>query len=228
MFQPMISLRGDYQRVLRSAGIACHERQSAHDGCRSAAEHRTLDLDQWVLTQTLKKLAAHRHRNPDTRLIVPLGSGSVLVPTSPPGWRRHCAPRSCPPTASVSSSRTARSTVRSSRPRTSSSACARSLSAGVADIHSANDPIPDLALLRPQFARIDVALAQALTDSDATNTLLKPLIDSLHQEQIASIMPGVEGAGVMAVLWQLGVNFIQGNYLQAATAEMQYEFTDLT
>ena len=41
-------------------------------------------------------------------------------------------------------------------------------------------------------------------------------------------MPGVEGAGVMAVLWQLGVNFIQGNYLQAATAEMQYEFTDLT
>ena len=98
----------------------------------------------------------------------------------------------------------------------------------VADIHSANNPIPDLALLHPQFARIDVALAQALTDSDATNTLLKPLIDSLHQEQIASIMPGVEGAGVMAVLWQLGVNFIQGNYLQAATAEMQYEFTDLT
>ena len=41
-------------------------------------------------------------------------------------------------------------------------------------------------------------------------------------------MPGGGGAGGLAGLWQRGVNFIQGNYLQAATAEMQYECTDLT
>ena len=57
--------------------------------------------------------------------------------------------------------------------------------------------------------------------------LLKPLVESLHREQIASIMPGVEGAGVLAVLWQLGVNFIQGDYLQAPQAQMHYDFTDL-
>ena len=40
-------------------------------------------------------------------------------------------------------------------------------------------------------------------------------------------MPKVEGAGVLAVLWQLGVNFIQGDYLQPAQPQMHYDFTDL-
>ena len=97
----------------------------------------------------------------------------------------------------------------------------------VSDVHSGNNPIPELLHLRPQFARIAEALAPALGDTDGTNTLLKPLIESLHREQIASIMPRVEGAGVLAVLWQLGVNFIQGDYLQAPQPQMHYDFTDL-
>ncbi len=97
----------------------------------------------------------------------------------------------------------------------------------VAEVHSGDNPLPELLHLRPQFARIAERLAPALTDTESTNTLLKPLVESLHREQIASIMPGVEGAGVLAVLWQLGVNFIQGDYLQAPQAQMHYDFTDL-
>jgi len=97
----------------------------------------------------------------------------------------------------------------------------------VSDVHSGDNPIPELLHLRPQFARIAETLAPALADTESTNTLLKPLIESLHREQIASIMPKVEGAGVLAVLWQLGVNFIQGDYLQPAQPQMHYDFTDL-
>jgi len=49
----------------------------------------------------------------------------------------------------------------------------------------------------------------------------------MHQEQISSIMPEVDGAGMLAVLWQLGINYIQGNYLQTPQPEMHYDFTDL-
>jgi EAL domain-containing protein (putative c-di-GMP-specific phosphodiesterase class I) len=98
----------------------------------------------------------------------------------------------------------------------------------VCDVHSANNPVADLAHLKPQFARIDAVLAQSLKDAEATNTLLKPLIESLHQEQIASIMPNVDSAGVLAVLWQLGVNYIQGDYLQKPMPAMSYDFADLT
>ncbi len=230
MFQPMISLRGDSSEYYEVQVSHAASRQSAAQWLQDAQlNDRTLDLDQWVVTQTLKKLAAHRHRNPDTRLIVPLGSGSVLDPDFAT-WLAAALRAAELPADSLVLQLTHRTVNRALKQAKDFVERLRALGCqlAVADIHSANNPIPDLALLHPQFARIDVALAQALTDSDATNTLLKPLIDSLHQEQIASIMPGVEGAGVMAVLWQLGVNFIQGNYLQAATAEMQYEFTDLT
>ncbi len=82
-------------------------------------------------------------------------------------------------------------------------------------------------MLRPQLVRLDAALALALKDAESMNTLLKPLIESMHQEQISSIMPEVDGAGTLAVLWQLGINYIQGNYLQTPQPEMHYDFTDL-
>ena len=70
-------------------------------------------------------------------------------------------------------------------------------------------------------------MAAALKDPDSTNTLLKPLVEAMHHEQIASIMPEVEGAGMLAVLWQVGVNYIQGSYLQPPQPDMRYDFTDL-
>ena len=97
----------------------------------------------------------------------------------------------------------------------------------VSDVHIATNPVSDLVHLRPQLARLDAALGAALKDADSTNTLLKPLVEALHQEQIACIMPDVEGAGMLAVLWQLGVNYIQGSYLQSPQPEMRYDFTDL-
>ena len=230
MFQPMISLRGDSSEYYEVQVLHAASKQSAAQWLQDAQlNDHSLDLDQWVVTQALKKLAAHRHRNPDTRLIVPLGSGSVLDADFAT-WLAAALRTAELPADSLVLQITHRAVNRALKQAKELAERVRALGCqlAVTDVHSANNPIPDLAHLQPAFARIDTTLAQALTDSDATNTLLKPLIESLHQEQIASIMPGVEGAGVMAVLWQLGVNFIQGNYLQAATTEMQYEFTELT
>lgn len=230
MFQPMISLRGDSSEYYEVQVVHAASKQSAALWLQEAQlDERTLELDHWVMTQALTKLAAHRQRNPDTRLIVPLGSASVLDADFAT-WLAATLRAAELPADSLVLQMTHRTANRALKQAKEFAERVRALGCqlAVADVHSANNPIPDLVHLRPAFARIDATLAQALTDSDATNTLLKPLIESLHQEQIASIMPGVEGAGVMAVLWQLGVNFIQGNYLQAAIAEMQYEFTDLT
>ena len=40
------------------------------------------------------------------------------------------------------------------------------------------------------------------------------------------MVPLVENAGVLATLWQAGVNYIQGYYLQAPVPEMNYDFTE--
>jgi EAL domain-containing protein (putative c-di-GMP-specific phosphodiesterase class I) len=40
-------------------------------------------------------------------------------------------------------------------------------------------------------------------------------------------VPFVENASVLATLWQVGADFIQGHYLQAPSREMDYEFSDI-
>ena len=44
---------------------------------------------------------------------------------------------------------------------------------------------------------------------------------------VKTIVPFVENASVLATLWQVGADFIQGHYLQAPSAEMNYEFSDI-
>jgi EAL domain-containing protein (putative c-di-GMP-specific phosphodiesterase class I)/GGDEF domain-containing protein len=229
LYQPMVSLRGDTSEY--------YEVQVAHtpSGKNAAAwiadtanAEASLELDKWTVIESLKQLSVHRRRHPATRLILPVGAGAVLEAEFA-NWlgmalRAAELPADC--LAIQISHRAVSSSLRQAKQlaeRLQAIGCALS----VCDVHSANNPIADLAHLKPQFARIDPTLAQALKDADVTNTLLKPLVESLHQEQIASIMPNVEGAGVLAVLWQLGVNYIQGDYLQRPAPEMHYDFTDL-
>ncbi len=64
--------------------------------------------------------------------------------------------------------------------------------------------------------RADAALALQLA--------LRSLVSALQMQGKLIIAPGVESAAVMPVLWQLGINFIQGPYLQAPSTDMQFDF----
>jgi len=39
-------------------------------------------------------------------------------------------------------------------------------------------------------------------------------------------VPLVESAALLSTLWQAGVNYIQGYYLQAPSTEMNYDFSE--
>ena len=229
LYQPIVSLRGDsseYYEVQarhQPSGRAALDWLAGTNPGASSAE-----LDQLVAQEALASLAEHRATRPETRLILPVGGGSVLDPDFADWLAATLRAAAVPPDCVVIAiaHRTASSHLKQAKllaERLASLGCQLCVS----DVHSGDNPIPELLHLRPQFARIAETLAPALADTESTNTLLKPLIESLHREQIASIMPKVEGAGVLAVLWQLGVNFIQGDYLQPAQPQMHYDFTDL-
>lgn len=229
LFQPMVSLRGDSSEYYEvQARHQPSDRPALDWLAETSPGASSAELDQLVAQDALPKLAAHRAAHPETRMILPVGGGSVLDPDFADWLAATLRAAAVPPDCLVIAiaHRTASSHLKQAKhlaERLASLGCQLCVS----DVHTGNNPIPELLHLRPQFARIAEALAPALADTESTNTLLKPLVESLHREQIASIMPKVEGAGVLAVLWQLGVNFIQGDYLQAPQPQMHYDFTDL-
>jgi EAL domain-containing protein (putative c-di-GMP-specific phosphodiesterase class I)/DNA-binding NarL/FixJ family response regulator len=229
LFQPIVSLRGDSTEHYEVQVRRTQDNQCANDWLAAAGlAEASLELDKWVFIEVLKKLALQLERHPQTRLLVPIGVQALRDPEFAQ-WLALALHG-----ASLSAETLV---VRVSHPDVAANLGeARHLAERVhalgaqlcvSEVHSANNPVADLIHLKPQLARLDGAMAAALKDADSTNTLLKPLVEAMHHEQIASIMPEVESAGMLAVLWQVGVNYIQGSYLQPPQPDMRYDFTDL-
>ena len=80
---------------------------------------------------------------------------------------------------------------------------------------SGRDPIKLLGSVALDFIKIDGALVQDLAGNFETQTVVKKLVDHAAKLHIETIAERVEDANTMAVLWQLGVQFIQGYFVNA-------------
>lgn len=81
------------------------------------------------------------------------------------------------------------------------------------------DPVSMLGMLPLDFVKIDGSLMQGLTSDTLLQSKVSSLIDAARDRGIATIAERVEDANTMAVLWQLGVQHVQG-FLFRATEEV--------
>jgi len=80
---------------------------------------------------------------------------------------------------------------------------------------SGRDPLKLLSAVPLDFIKIDGALVQDLASNFETQAAVKRLVDQAVKLKIETIAERVEDANTMAVLWQLGVQFIQGYFVNA-------------
>ncbi|HEY9143469.1 MAG TPA: EAL domain-containing protein, partial [Arenimonas sp.] len=72
-----------------------------------------------------------------------------------------------------------------------------------------------------------VKLARKYTSTALSPTMrdeLKVLIDRAHRRGLEVIGHGVEDAQAAATLWMSGIDFIQGNLVQQADRDMDFDF----
>jgi multidomain signaling protein FimX len=80
---------------------------------------------------------------------------------------------------------------------------------------SGRDPAKLLNVVPLDFIKIDGALVQDLAGNPETQASVKKLVEQANKLNIETIAERVEDANTMAVLWQLGVQFIQGYFVNA-------------
>jgi EAL domain-containing protein (putative c-di-GMP-specific phosphodiesterase class I) len=229
LFQPIVSLRGDNSEYYE---LFVRHHPSGKAGREWLAENypgaSNADLDRLVTREALHRLAEHRKACPQTRLILPLGAASVLDPVCAQ-WLGDALRTAglAPDSAAIAIEHRVVAANLKQAKDFAGQLGALGCRLCITEVHSGANPIPDLVHLRPQLVRIADVLSRVLGDNESTNTVLKPLIEALHREQIAPVMPNVDSASTLAVLWQLGLSFIEGDYLQSAQPQMSYDFTDL-
>ncbi|WP_455197578.1 EAL domain-containing protein [Kaarinaea lacus] len=87
---------------------------------------------------------------------------------------------------------------------------------------NANKHIPGLIL---DYIKISGEHIQSLTSSDSAQEAVKAIAEIAQGTNTHTIAEHVQDPTCLAVLWQHGVNFIQGHYLQKPDETMSYDFT---
>jgi EAL domain-containing protein (putative c-di-GMP-specific phosphodiesterase class I)/GGDEF domain-containing protein len=80
---------------------------------------------------------------------------------------------------------------------------------------SGRDSAQMLKHLPSQFVKIDGSLMQGLAGNPTLQGRVRELVEQAKASQAVTIAERVEDANTMAVLWQLGVEFVQGYFVSA-------------
>ncbi|HLZ96357.1 MAG TPA: EAL domain-containing protein [Steroidobacteraceae bacterium] len=77
------------------------------------------------------------------------------------------------------------------------------------------DPLKQLTDIRMNFIKVDGSLMQGLSTNQLQQQRVKGLVEAAKRKGVETVAERVEDANTMAVLWQLGIEFIQGYFVNA-------------
>ena len=77
------------------------------------------------------------------------------------------------------------------------------------------DPLKLLASIGMNFIKVDGSLMQGLSTNQLQQQRVKGLVEAAKRKGVETVAERVEDANTMAVLWQLGIEFIQGYFVNA-------------
>jgi diguanylate cyclase (GGDEF)-like protein/PAS domain S-box-containing protein len=81
--------------------------------------------------------------------------------------------------------------------------------------------------IQPDFLRINHAYVEGLNNSPENQDSIREITSQASSMEISSILPGVSDAGVLSVLWSVGADFVQGDFLQEPSKSLNFDFSSM-
>ena len=230
LFQPIISLRGDadehYEVFLRMTNEDGEQIEPGRFLQTAIDNDIAGKIDRWVILQSIKMLSVHRAKGHMTRLTINLTANSITDKEFPQ-WLGVAIKAARLPSDAVIfqvTERDATTYLRQTREfleRLRAMHCRASLSRfGLIE-----DPFETLRHLSVDMVKMDGKFIESMEDDDTMREQVMNNINKLQSAGKLTVVPMVENASILSTLWQAGVNYIQGHYLQEPMTEMEYDFS---
>jgi diguanylate cyclase (GGDEF)-like protein len=82
--------------------------------------------------------------------------------------------------------------------------------------------------LPADYLRINPAYMEGLASNQENQVSIREITEQASSMEIRCIVPNVADASVLSVLWSVGADFVQGDFLQAPSDRMNYDFTSMS
>ncbi|MFV2058955.1 MAG: EAL domain-containing protein, partial [Thiohalomonadales bacterium] len=229
-YQPIVSLHAEpgerYEVLIRM--LDSEDKLIMPNEFLEAAEHSGLmtEIDRWVMKNAAKALLEKRRSGNEVRLFIKLSYDSLVDPTLLP-WiskllkaaRLHGSSFVFEVSEAIVSNNIK---------------AVKIFIAGLRQLHclfnidhigSESDNLNYLNHFDTDYLKIDGQHIQKITSSEDSQLYIKTITEMARSKEILTIAEHVEDPACLAILWQHGVNFIQGQYLQHPGKSLNYDFT---
>ncbi|MDO6682355.1 EAL domain-containing protein [Oceanobacter sp. 5_MG-2023] len=232
LFQPKISLRGEdveHYEALMQLPLADGRCISSDELMNNPDINEGLKrkVDRWVLLNTLKQLGEHRQQGHNSRVFVNLATPSIQD-DSLPNWISVAMRAARLPKGSlvIQLAEDSATRVLKQAQHFVSELNASGITTALNHFGCSLNPLRTLQHLAVEYVKLDGSYTSELGQSPENQQQLQTLLTALHEAEKKTVIPMVDSASTLASLWQMGVHFVQGDYVQAPQSSMNYNFEE--
>ena len=185
------------------------------------------EVDRWVISQALEALADKLKTNLETQLFINISAQSFTDEDFLP-WLKTTLERSQLPENSFIFQFREIDAVR--HLKQAAAICEQMKQSqgqvSITNFGLAINPLKTLERVAADFVKFDRLIVEKLEKNEEGKLEFQKLMGGMTGTGVNVIVPFVEKATIIPVLWQQSVHYIQGHYIKHPTAEMDYDFSE--
>ena len=233
-YQPIISLHGDtderYEVFVRLEAEESDQLIMPQDFLPAAERiGMSIAIDRWVLFRTIKEFTKKQNEGIQTRFFIKLSALSIKDDTLM-DWLTYQVKEKNIPANTLNFEIKESVAITNLKSAKSLSQKLKAIGCGFVldDFGAGANPFQLLEHVDVDYIRIDRSLMDELIENPQNQEIIKKITTRATELGKFTIAQHVPDAGSLSILWGMGVNFIQGYFLQEPLPEMEYDFTEMS
>ena len=189
----------------------------------------SIAIDRWVLYKTIQEFERKQKAGSNTRFFIKLSAPSIKDKTLI-DWLAYQIKEKQIPANTLTFAVKETVAVTNLKNTKSLSLSLKQLNCGFVldDFGTGTNPFQLLDHIHADYVRIESSFMENLADNPQNQDSIKALAEKAGELGKLTIAQHVPDATSLSILWGMGVNFIQGYFLQEPMPTMDYDFTEMS
>ena len=195
------------------------------------------EVDRWVIGEALNSLTEKLKTNPETQLFINISAQSFADSEFLPWLQKALSASKLPANALIFQFRE----IDAVRYLNQAAALCEEMKkargqVGISNFGLAINPLKTLERIKADFVKVDRVIVEKLANAGQDKAAQERAAQGKEQFQkimagmtgtgVDVIVPFVETATIIPILWQQGVQYIQGHYINKPSFTMDYDFSE--